>query len=323
MEKIKLLLERLRSLKIPNPSEIKDAVSNFFLIKNDGTTKKDLSWKNVIIVMTGLMGLMIVMAFLKPEENNTKFRVVNDEKTLDREEENRASENNKSSAAQRIWENPPKFRVTSSGAAPNLNTPMLVGPSNGNAHVQFQAGTKVRIKMSEKFMASKDPTPVMAVTIEDIQTEAGLILPSGSQFYGEATQIGGSSRAKVEFKQIAEPSGRLRQIQGLIVGLDGERGIEGKLHSDGVKNSAGQVITTFFAGLAGGSVERDLMGNSKGGISNGLLSAASEVARDRAHQYGESLKEAREWVEIEAGADAEVVLTQSLKMIESENRNEY
>lgn len=315
-------LEKLKSVKLPSVSDLKEKVANFFFIKSSETSKKDLSWKNIVTASTALFGVTIIMAFLKPEENMTKFRVVNDERTLNRVEEQKANEANKDSVAKRVWENPPRYTMPSQGAAPNLNTPMLVGPSSGNAHLQFNAGTKVRIKMAEKFMASSDPTPVMAVTVEDMQTEAGIILPAGSELYGEATLVRGSPRAKIEFKQVSEPNGRLRAIQGLAIGLDGERGIEGKLHSDAMKNSAGQVITSFVAGLAGGSVERDFMGNSKGGISNGLLSAVSEAAKDRATKYGESLKEAREWVEIEAGADAEVVLTQSLKMIENENRYE-
>lgn len=318
MEKINFR-EKLKSIKLPNIYDLKEKVTDFFFIKSSETTKKDLSWKNIITVSTGIFGVVIVMAFLKPEENTAKFRVVNDERTLNRVEEQKVNDADKSSTAKRVWENPPRYIMPSQGATPNLNTPMLVGPSSGNAHLQFNAGTKVRIKMAEKFMASSDPTPVMAVTVEDIQTEAGIILPAGSELYGEATLVRGSSRAKVEFKQLSEPNGRLRAIQGLAIGLDGERGVEGKLHSESLKNSAGQVITSFVAGLAGGSVERDLLGNSKGGVSNGLLSAVSEAARDQATKYGESLKEAREWVEVQAGADAEVILTQSLKMIESEN----
>ncbi|MGE3975797.1 MAG: TrbI/VirB10 family protein, partial [Bdellovibrionales bacterium] len=300
-------------------SQIRDSISNFFFIQSPSTSKKDLHWKNIIALSSVSMIVMTFVAFLKPEQDMRKFREVNDTRTLDREEEKKVAESSRTSA-QEVWQNPPRFQAQSSGGQPNLNTPMLVGPGASNAHLQFNAGTKVRVKMSEKFMASDEPTPVIAVTIEDVQTEAGIMLPQGSQLYGEASHIKGSERAKIEFKQIAEPSGRIRQIQGLIVGLDGERGIKGKLHSDSLKNSTGQVLTTFVAGLAGGSVERDFMGQSKGGISNGLLNAVSETARDRASKYGESLKEAREWVEIHAGADAEVVLTQSLKMIESEVR---
>ncbi len=319
MEKIKAILHGFKNFKFPSSNQIQDRISNFFFIQNLSTSKKDPHWRNIMALLTVSVVVMTLVAFLKPEQDMRKFLVVNDAKTLNREEEKKIAESSKTSAKE-VWQNPPRFQIQPSGGQPNLNTPMLVGPSTGNAHLQFNAGTKVRVKMSEKFMASSDPTPVIAVTIEDVQTEAGIILPNGSQLYGEATHIRGTERAKIEFKQIAEPSGRIRQIQGLIVGLDGERGIKGKLHSDSMKNSAGQVITTFVAGLAGGSVERDFMGQSKGGISNGLLNAVSETARDRAAKYGESLKEAREWVEITAGTDAEVVLTQSLKMIESEVR---
>jgi hypothetical protein len=60
------------------------------------------------------------------------------------------------------------------------------------------------------------------------------------------------------------------------------------------------------------------MGNSKGGISNGLLQAFSETARERAQKYGESMKDAREWIEVPAGTACDAVIQQSFKMVDSE-----
>ncbi len=95
-------------------------------------------------------------------------------------------------------------------------------------------------------------------------------------------------------------------------------GLQGEVHSDSLKNSTGQFITTFVGAMAAGSLERDFMGNSKGGITNGLLQGVSETAKARAQKYGESLKEERSWIEVSGGQECEAILNQSFNMIESE-----
>ncbi len=318
MEKIKSYLIKFNFL---NQEKIKKKISNFLFNYNEATSKKDLQWKNIITLLSTGFIFMIFIVFLKPEQSPRKFREVNSNQTLNRDEEKKAASDNKKNLSD-IWKNPPRYQaIPQSGGEPNLNTPMIVGSTN-NSHLQFNIGTKIRIQITDTVLASGEPTPVMAVTIEDAQTEAGLLLPKGSQLYGEAFLIPGTSRARFDFRQLSEPSGRIRQLQGIVTGLDGEKGFKGKLHSDAVKNSFGQAITTFVGGLATGTVERDFMGQSKGGLSNGLLNAASEIAKERATQYGESLKEAREWVEVQAGTDGYVILTQSLPMIDSEARHE-
>ena len=81
-----------------------------------------------------------------------------------------------------------------------------------------------------------------------------------------------------------------------------------------MKNSAGQVLTAFVGGLAAGSVSRDVFGQSAGGIQNGLLQAFADTAKDRAQQYGEKMKEAREWIEIESGVYFDAVIQQSVSL---------
>ncbi len=319
MEKIKNLFSKL---KFPSLGNLKSKVSKFFFVHSESTSKKDIQWKNVIIFFSCCMILLTFLVFLKPEQDQRKFREVESgSKNLNRAEEKKEQEGKKTTASQ-VWQSPQKYQFSQS-AQPNLNTPMLVSPGgSANAHLQFSAGTKIKVKMAEKFMASQDATPVIAIIVEDIQTEAGQVLPQGSQLYGEASYVASSERAKIEFKQLALPNGQIKPLQATIISLDNQKGLKGKVHSDGMKNSAGQVITTFVGGLAAGSVERNLMGQSKGGISNGLLNAVADTAKNRTQKYGDSLKEAREWIEIEAGADGYAVLTQSLKMIDSEVNHE-
>jgi type IV secretory pathway VirB10-like protein len=150
--------------------------------------------------------------------------------------------------------------------------------------------------------------------ILNTETDSGLRLPAGTRFYGEASFGRGQDRAQVRFTQISLPNGEIKEVSGLALGKDGQSGIEGKVFSDGSKNTAGQIITTFVAGMAAGSVETDIFGGSKGGVQNGLLSAVAATAKDRAQSYGEKLKAEREWIEIAQGVECDAVLNQSLNL---------
>jgi hypothetical protein len=103
-------------------------------------------------------------------------------------------------------------------------------------------------------------------------------------------------------------------MQAVAVDSSGQAGLEGNVKSDAVKNSTGQVITSFVGSLAAGSVSRDVFGQSVGGIQNGLLQAFSDTAKDRASQYGEKMKEAREWIEVESGVYFDALIQQSVNL---------
>ena len=195
---------------------------------------------------------------------------------------------------------------------------MVVSPHGGNSKLELHAGTHLRVRIVDKFITSQEAAPVLGKVMEDATTESGLSIPKDSLLYGDATYQKASGRAVIQFKKISYPSGEVRTIQANVISGDGMAGLEGSIHSDGVKNSAGQILTTFVGGLAAGSMQRDLLGNSTGGITNGLLQAASDTAKDRAQKYGETLKESREWIEIAAGTECEAVIQQSFKMMESE-----
>ena len=73
-------------------------------------------------------------------------------------------------------------------------------------------------------------------------------------FYGEASFQKGSDRATIRFTQISLPSGQIRKVSALALSKDGQPGVPGRVFSDGMKNTAGQVLTTFVGGLAAGSM---------------------------------------------------------------------
>jgi type IV secretory pathway VirB10-like protein len=124
----------------------------------------------------------------------------------------------------------------------------------------------------------------------------------------------GSNRAVIVFKQISLRNGQMKEINAKALGKDGQGGVPGRVYSDGVKNTAGQVITSFVGGLAGGSIKTDVFGHSQGGIENGILSAVAETARAKAQGYGEKLKAEREWLEVRANEECDAQLFDSMNL---------
>lgn len=308
-----------KSIKLSVAKNIKKL--KFFFIKNKTnlTTKKDLDFKNLSIVFFGVMVLFLALGMLMPSEDNRVFRQIAKDPPQKMEFiQKDETEQKLTNTPSKIWGNgASSFSSNQRGASQiNYNTSMVIGSKNGNSRTELYAGTKIRLQIIEKFVASQEGTPVIAKSVEDVISDSGNSIPEGSLFYGEASYQPSSGRASVQFKKVSYPNGSVRDISATVIGSDGMAGLDGNVKSDSVKNSAGQVITTFVGGLAAGSVERDFMGNSKGGISNGLLQAISETARDGARKYGESMKNAREWIEVSAGTPCDAVIRQSFKMIE-------
>lgn len=296
-------------------------IKDFFITKNTSlTTKQDLDFKNVSIIFFSVVGIFLILGMLMPSDDNRVFRQTAKEAASKTEATPKnETEQRPNNTASKIWGNGSSSFSNSQrgGSQINYNTAMVIGTKNGNARTELHAGTKIRLQIIDKFIASAEGTPVIAKSIEDVTSDSGNSIPQGSLFYGEATYQKSSDRATIQFKKVSYPNGAIRDIKASAVGGDGMAGLDGDIKSDAAKNSVGQVITTFIGGLAAGSVERDFMGNSKGGVSNGLLHAVSETARDRAQKYGESMKDAREWIEVQAGTPCDAVIQQSFQMVET------
>jgi hypothetical protein len=50
------------------------------------------------------------------------------------------------------------------------------------------------------------------------------------------------------------PDGRERAFSAVSVDLDGQVGVQGRIHSDGVKNAVGQTLSRFIGAYAEGSM---------------------------------------------------------------------
>jgi hypothetical protein len=147
-----------------------------------------------------------------------------------------------------------------------------------------------------------------------VSTDSGLTLPAGTKFYGEASHQKDSDRATIHFSQISLPSGEIRPISAIGLGKDSQPGIPGTVHSDAMKNTAGQMITTFVGGFAAGSMQTNFLGGSQGGVQNGVLNAVAATAKDRAQDYGEKLKNERQWIEVLQGAECDAAFSDSLNL---------
>lgn len=300
---------------------------NFVSTKTTVSKKVEINQKNIVISLGAVLILFFVVVLFLPTEDTRVFREVKDEEKVTEVSmpKSVASQNNKStdtkSKASRLWNDGESAKVTSTGQSQiNYNTAMVMGAGTGNSRDQLYAGYKVRLQNVDKFVASQDGTPIIARAIESATTESGMTIPAGSIFYGEAVYQASSDKAQIKFSRASFPDGRIIDLQAVVVDESGQSGLSGSVKSDAVKNSAGQVLTAFVGGLAAGSVSRDVFGQSAGGLKNGLLQAFADTAKDRASQYGEKMKGAREWIEIESGVYFDAVIQQSVSLKQEFNQ---
>lgn len=293
-------------------------LKSVFVQKSESSEKPEVNWNSFKIIGISTVILFVGIVLLLPAEQSVEFSAKVDS-TRDQKYSATDIQTDASGANTRrgdsVWASPRSISQSSNGGSEiNYNTSMVLGSKSGNAQTQLRAGQRLPLRILDKFIVSDSPVPVLAELILNTETDSGLKLPAGTRFYGEASFGRGQERAQVRFTQISLPSGEIKEVSSLALGKDGQPGIVGKVFSDGTKNTAGQIITTFVAGMAAGSVETDIFGGSKGGVQNGLLSAVAATAKDRAQSYGEKLKAEREWIEVAQGVECDAVLNQSLNL---------
>lgn len=298
-------------------------VSKFFVKESVGSKKKELQISNLKWIALSAVVLFVTVVLFMPNESNVAFshKVIEGSEEAHSIGKSDAPEPIPQATASDLWA-APAGRDSGTGSQVNYNTSMILGPKGGNANDQLRAGARLPVRILDKFTVSDQPVPILAELILNTKTGSGLNLPAGTRFYGEARFESGSERAKVDFNQLSLPSGEIRQISGIAAGKDGQMGIPGHVFSDGLKNTAGQLITSFIGSFAGGAMQTDVLGNSRGGVKNGLLNAVSQTAQTRAEMYGEKLKKQREWIEVPAGQEGDLILSKSLNLQEGGDNNE-
>ncbi len=294
----------------------KNIISNLFVKKSVVSQKSEVNINSIRRIAVTFVFIFVAVVMLMPDEQTLEFLEKRDDGTTESDalRNEPLSGSSETTSARSLWDTQKPPFPSHSGSQPNHNTSMILGSKNGNAKVELRAGQRLPLRILDKFIVSQESVPILAELILDARTDSGLSLPARTRFYGEANFQKGSERAHVQFRQISLPSGEIRPISGIAIGKDGHPGISGRVFSDGMKNTAGQVLTTFVGGLASGSIETDLMGRSRGGVQNGLLTAVASTAKDRAQAYGERLKNEREWIEVTADQECDVLLNDALSL---------
>lgn len=302
-----------------NLSNLRKNLAAVFFRKSGISTKTEVNFKALRTIAVGLVFIFIAVVMLMPNEQLVEFtEKIPPKAERPPDEESPATASTGAGTAQALWgPSRPSFPGMSGGGGGsqvNHNTSMILGSKNGNAKTQLRAGVRFPLRVVDKFIVSTDPVPILAELLVDAMTDSGLRLPAGTSVYGEASFQKGADRATIQFRQVSLPDGQIRPVTGIAVSKDGHPGVSGRVYSDGLKNTAGSVLTTFVGGLAAGSVETDIMGRSRGGLENGLLTAVAATAKERAQSYGEKMKAEREWIEVPSGAECDLLLSESMNL---------
>lgn len=210
----------------------------------------------------------------------------------------------------------PDSQVGSSGggggrSAPDRNSSMILGRGGTDTRTQLSPGTRITIRLTGKTTIANQGMPIVGIVSQDVSAESGLAIPSGSKVLGDASFDEDSERASISWRSIILPDGRERPFSAIGIGRDGQVGVGGNVHSDGVKNAIGQTLTRFVGAYASGSMNTGSFGENQGGHRNGLRNAVAQTATDRADAMGEDLQKERKWIELESGSETIAVLNQA------------
>ena len=199
---------------------------------------------------------------------------------------------------------------TGVGSTRDRNSSMILTRGGVDSRTQLPPGSRIPVRLLQGAVVANQAMPVIALVARDVVQEDGLAIPKDSKLFGDVSFDDGSERAQVSWKSIQFPDGRERQLSAIGVGQDGQVGVNGKIHSDALKNTVGQTLTRFIGAYAEGSMQRGALGASEGGRDNGLKNAIAETAKDRAEAWAEDMKKERKWIELRAGSEFYAVVTQ-------------
>ena len=199
----------------------------------------------------------------------------------------------------------------SSGGNDDRNTSMILARGGLDAKTQIPPGSRLSVRLYEKAIVANQGMPVIGVVTKDFIQEDDLAIPQGSKLFGDITYDDGGDRAKVDWRSIQFPDGRERAFSAIGVGRDGQVGVEGKVHSDSMKNTAGQTLSRFIGAYAEGSMQQGAFGSNQGGNQNGWKNAIAETAKDRADKLADGMKKEKRWIEVSNGTEFYAVLTQN------------
>lgn len=197
------------------------------------------------------------------------------------------------------------------GSGKDRNSGMILSRSGSDSRTQLSSGTKVMIRLSGKTTIVNGSMPVVGIVSSDVASDSGTAIPSGSKVLGDASFDADNEQASITWRSIILADGRERPFSAISQGRDGQMGIDGNVHSDGVKNAVGQTLTRFVGAYAAGSMNTGAFGANQGGNVNGMRNAIAQTATDRANSMGETMQKERKWIELESGTETVAVLNQA------------
>lgn len=275
--------------------------------------KKEINWRAITKVGCAMVGILVVLLLLMPtpEPEQKDFQEKADPGTTATKSSSGDALEALQAQVAAISRNGVSFDYLNQGSSVGLsrwhererNGPMIISRGGYDAKNQLPPGTRLAVKLLQKAVVANQGMPVIGIVSKDIVHEDYVAVPQGAKIFGEMSFDDSSDRAQVSWKTLQFPDGRERQLSGIGVSMDGQVGVEGKVHSDGFKNTAGQILTRFISAYAEGSMQKGAFGASQGGSENGLKNAVAETAKDRGEAWAEDLKKQKRWIEV--GMDSE------------------
>lgn len=306
---------------------IKTSISNFvFKEERPFISKRDINWPNLSKLGALLVSALIVLLLLIPtpeveqKEFHEKIGSGNISKAAAFERESDLDSlypQNQSPYALAPEMNSVGyssesglFGGNSGGPQREVNGSMILSREGLDTKNQLSPGSRIPVRLLQKTIVSNQAMPIMATVTKDITHEDSVAIPEGSKFLGEISFDDSSDRAQVSWRSIQFEDGRERPISGMALSQDGQLGITGAIHSDGFKNTTGQLVARFIGAYAEGSMQKGALGASPGGKENGLKAAVSETAKDRGEAWAEDMKKQRRWIEVNTDQNFLVILSQ-------------
>lgn len=197
----------------------------------------------------------------------------------------------------------------SSASVPDRSSSMIIARTGVDGKTQLPAGTRLSIRLTQKIIVSNQAMPIIGIVTKEVIHEDSVAIPQGTKIFGEASFDDSSDRAQVSWKSVQFPDGRERQLSAVGISADGQGGVEGKTHSEAIKNTVGLTMTKFIGAYAEGSMQRGPMGANAGGDDNGMKNAVAETAKDRADSWAHDLQKEKKWIELAAGNESFAVLS--------------
>lgn len=190
------------------------------------------------------------------------------------------------------------------------NATMILSRSGNDVKNQLSAGTRIFIRLIDKIIISTQSIPFIGIVTKDVTHDDGVAIPQGSKVLGSVSFDDSIERANINLTSIVFTDGRERQISAVAIGADEQLGVEGNIKSNAFQNSAGLALSRFIGAYAQGSMTTGQLGSQTGGAQNGMKSAISATAEDRANAYAEDMKKQKKWIELTNGTQFMAVLNQ-------------